>query len=708
VPLNVQSLKVQGPPEVLLANQKTNQVMVQGALPGNSQFTPVVTLADGTQSTLAPGAVQWARLDRGSPFYDAVVVASGGNALLVYRGTGFDAAGDPTFAAPVRYPVGTNPVSGTIKDVNGDGIPDMLVANQGSNDVSVLFGSWDASGDWVAQPGPRLKTGGLGPVAVTVRDVTGPVPGSPPDGIQDLVVTNGQNGTMTILPGRGQGLFDDRSPEVVNIPGNPSIEAPALAGDSGVGVIPTDDGRLFGVNLNDLTVAPQPVFAPQGAGVMAVQALSPSTLVVAQEGGGVAVLGFDATTGLYATEQTLSQLSSGVLLDPSALDVLETATGQLAQVLVTNLGSSEVFVFGAPIALQPGPGPAASGVPLPAPPTPGGTVPEATAPVGAPLVLVLTLTAGILPAGENVPTEDHLVNASGAAAAGETGVAALAAAVESGGDEQGSSASLPPGLIQDTDFGLGTDDALRQLDLAPRTDDGRMDNPMAPNAAPDRPAENPDGPPEGHSPAGRDEAERAPLSRQPLEMGLPSLLSAALDSVAEAPTAAPSLSALTAAADQTANSQASTVSEGTTPTPAGLLATDGRGMARGSEKDWDGGSAHFGFGAAAGAPPGRLQAEAAPERDDANKNTRNARFGSELAGRVREQAAEDSLVAAPRVDEERPFVLLLTAGFLAGGLAYKPRRDPDEHKDRPVPPVGGQPFQVSRLQRKGGRDLVLD
>jgi hypothetical protein len=69
--------------------------------------------------------------------------------VLVYRGTGFDAAGNPTFAAPVSYPVGTNPVSVTIQDLNGDGIPDLVVANQGSNDVSILFGSWDSSGNWV-------------------------------------------------------------------------------------------------------------------------------------------------------------------------------------------------------------------------------------------------------------------------------------------------------------------------------------------------------------------------------------------------------------------------------------------------------------------------------------------------------------------------------------------------------------------------------
>ena len=58
----------------------------------------------------------------------------------------------------------------TVTDVNGDGIPDMLIADQGSNDVSVLFGSYNAQGDWVGVAGPRLKSGGDGPIAVTVED----------------------------------------------------------------------------------------------------------------------------------------------------------------------------------------------------------------------------------------------------------------------------------------------------------------------------------------------------------------------------------------------------------------------------------------------------------------------------------------------------------------------------------------------------------
>src|SRR5439155_26219318 len=103
-----------------------------------------------------------------------VVVASGSNAVLVYRFLALDASGRWTFALPVSYPVGTDPVSVTIADVNGARdssgrlIPDMLVVNHGSNDVSVLYGSYDSNGHWMGTLGPRLRSGGSGPVAVNV------------------------------------------------------------------------------------------------------------------------------------------------------------------------------------------------------------------------------------------------------------------------------------------------------------------------------------------------------------------------------------------------------------------------------------------------------------------------------------------------------------------------------------------------------------
>jgi hypothetical protein len=268
--------------QVLVADQQHDSVTVQAPAADGNQFAPVTTLAGGGSAVLAPGAVQWARLEgANSPYLDAVVVSSGGNEVLVYRGTGFDADGRPTFAAPVAYPVGTDPVALTIADVTGDGVPDLLVANHGSNDVSVLFGAIDGAGHWVATAGPRLKTGGVGPVSVAVRQQSS-------SGLPELVVTNGQSGSVGVLPGVGQGFFNDQHPQVLNLPGNPAVGAPVFVGTSGLGVAVTADGRLVGFNLSTFS-ALGTLFTPApGQEVRAIEALDDGRLLAAEDGGGVA------------------------------------------------------------------------------------------------------------------------------------------------------------------------------------------------------------------------------------------------------------------------------------------------------------------------------------------------------------------------------------------------------------------------------------
>ncbi len=43
------------------------------------------------------------------------------------------------FASPVSYPVGASPAAVVVADFNGDGHPDVAVANSGSGNVSILL-----------------------------------------------------------------------------------------------------------------------------------------------------------------------------------------------------------------------------------------------------------------------------------------------------------------------------------------------------------------------------------------------------------------------------------------------------------------------------------------------------------------------------------------------------------------------------------------
>ena len=53
--------------------------------------------------------------------------------------------GDGTFAAQQTFATGSCPPSVAVADLNGDGKPDLIVANYNDNTVSVLLGNGDGT-----------------------------------------------------------------------------------------------------------------------------------------------------------------------------------------------------------------------------------------------------------------------------------------------------------------------------------------------------------------------------------------------------------------------------------------------------------------------------------------------------------------------------------------------------------------------------------
>ena len=318
---------------VLVGDQQNNRVTVQAPSAGGNQYRPVETLGSATSSDqMAPGDVQWAFLDRGATLPDAVVLSTGSNSVVVYRTTSVS-NGVPSFAPdPRTYFVGTAPASITVADITGDGVPDMLVANQGSNDVSVIFGSYDANGDWVGLPGPRLKSGGDGPIAVAVQDLSG-------DGIPDLAVFNGGSGTVTELPGVGRGFFDDRQPRTLLNFGGALLQPPTFVGTTGLGYAVTAGGDLVRFNLFSPGLGASVVYSEQQ--VQAAQALANGQVVVALTDGAVDLL---QPQGSGLTLASVLQAQGGVPALPSAIDVVSKPGGQF-NVLVSSEGSDQLFVF---------------------------------------------------------------------------------------------------------------------------------------------------------------------------------------------------------------------------------------------------------------------------------------------------------------------------------------------------------------------------
>ena len=69
------------------------------------------------------------------------------------------------FAPAKTYPVGTSPSAVVVGDFNGDGKPDIAVANSGSNNVSILLGN----GDGTFQPTANFDAG-LSPKSIALGD----------------------------------------------------------------------------------------------------------------------------------------------------------------------------------------------------------------------------------------------------------------------------------------------------------------------------------------------------------------------------------------------------------------------------------------------------------------------------------------------------------------------------------------------------------
>ena len=101
------------------------------------------------------------------------------------------------FAPGANASVGNYPTCVAIADVNGDGKLDVVTANSGGNPgtATVLLG--DGNGGFSSS---TPVVAGLGARSVAIGDVNG-------DGAPDLAVANGQGNTISILLGNGAGSF---------------------------------------------------------------------------------------------------------------------------------------------------------------------------------------------------------------------------------------------------------------------------------------------------------------------------------------------------------------------------------------------------------------------------------------------------------------------------------------------------------------------
>ncbi len=141
---------------------------------------------------------------------DCVAASTTYVAILLAKGGG-------VFAEPVVYDTGSRELAVAIADLNNDGIPDVMAANDFDNTIGVLMGVGDGTFG-----SAQVYAVGEMPKSIAVADFN-------EDGAPDVATVNVISSDVSILLGAGDGtLLPERRIAVqgVTIPSNPNINFP--------------------------------------------------------------------------------------------------------------------------------------------------------------------------------------------------------------------------------------------------------------------------------------------------------------------------------------------------------------------------------------------------------------------------------------------------------------------------------------------------
>jgi hypothetical protein len=163
------------------------------------------------------------------------------------------------FAMPARFGVGTGPASLVVTDVNGDGRPDLVVANARDQTVSVRFADPAKPGFFL--PAVVLTTPGRTPLDVAVGDING-------DGRMDIVVAASGANSVLVFTQTAAGAFnppvayavggDPQAVTVADLDGNGLADIAVATGANGVSVLLQTSAGVFASTV-DYATGVQPV-----------------------------------------------------------------------------------------------------------------------------------------------------------------------------------------------------------------------------------------------------------------------------------------------------------------------------------------------------------------------------------------------------------------------------------------------------------------
>jgi hypothetical protein len=291
----------QAPPAPSLGNDQSNF--------GEVARIKLVVPTNGDDG-FAPGAVALADLN-GDGILDMAVVNRLNNSVNVYLGLG-NGQFSPDLNGGAGFATGRGPVGMSVADMNGDGRADLIVADEGSDEVSILLNNPAAAGGIGADsPVQNITFASDAPLSVGLKPTSAVVVGDGPAESYLAVGDSGSNDVM-IFTFAASGAVNASPSQVIPLGHSPGLVVP-MTWNGGPALVSLDSGE------NSITLItglgePHPHVQTVGSGGIhpvaaeGFAAGSASGLIVANGGDGSVVLFTESSDGLAMRSKFFSPI----------------------------------------------------------------------------------------------------------------------------------------------------------------------------------------------------------------------------------------------------------------------------------------------------------------------------------------------------------------------------------------------------------------